>query len=194
MFRKCTFPMLFILTALCCSAQVKNEKEYRIKIGDFPEKAIQELKEYIKDARRIRYFQEVDNNNVSFETKLNIEGNRHSIEFDSIGNLEDVETVIKKHEVPSLTLKGVEQYFDSEFTRYRIVKIQRQYPREAFNSNEEVFNKAFQNHENPDVNYEIVVAGRKKEGFKDYEVTFNYNGELLNIREFISLAYDHILY
>lgn len=194
MFRKSTFPLLFILTALCCNAQVKNEREYRIKIGDFPEKAIQELKGYMKNARRIRYFQEVNHKNVSFEIKLNLEGFKHSIEFDSLGNLEDVETVIKKHEMPSAPLKGVEQSFDSEFTRYRIVKIQRQYPKEAFNSNEEVFNKAFQNHESPEVNYEIVVAGRKKEGFKDYEMTFNSNGELLNIREFISLAYDHILY
>ncbi|MGB7392852.1 MAG: hypothetical protein WA913_00525 [Pricia sp.] len=192
---------LTLITTLCLLsysfqglAQVKNEREYRIERNQFPEKSIRSLSGYLDAAKRIRYFKEYDGEKTSFEVKFKLNRKKHSVEFDSIGNLEDVETYIDKEDIPRPAVRDIEKYLESEFTRYRIVKIQRQYPKSHYKEDADLLENAFQNTIDTNVNYEIVVAGRKKDGFEDYEMTFDSIGGFLNSRKFISIGYDHILY
>ncbi|HET8735228.1 MAG TPA: hypothetical protein VFM69_01385 [Pricia sp.] len=191
-------PGLLTLSLLCCSfhggAQVKNEREYRIDSVEFPNKAIRLMTDYLDTARRIRYFKEYDGARIHYEIKLILNRKKYSVEFDSIGNLMDVETYIENGDIPSEARQNIETYLKSEYTRYRIVKVQRQYPKSSYRQDDTLLENAFKGVIDSTINYEMVIAGRKKKGFEDYEISFDGTGQIVSNRNFISIGYDHILY
>lgn len=184
--------VLALLLTTTIFGQTKNEREYRIKKKQFPEKALKEMETELPEASRTKYYIEIDNDAISYEAKLKLNGKLYSVEFNANGDLEDIEILIEKNEVPQETLRSIESYFDSYFKKHRIIKIQRQYLARIFKN--ETFRFADQDKITDDVRYEIVVAGRKEEGFEHYEMRFAANGAFIDKRKFVSLGYDHILY
>ncbi|MBU3025211.1 hypothetical protein [Zobellia galactanivorans] len=116
------------------------------------------------------------------------------MEFNSIGQLEDIETYIEEKDIPESTLQRVNNYLKEEFNTYRIIKIQRQYTTEITKTPEALYQYAFYKDKNIGENYEIVIAGRNQEDFENFELLFSSEGSLINKRKFASIGYDHILY
>jgi hypothetical protein len=174
-------------------SQYKYEREHRILKSQFPAEAIATIEENITDFKRIKFYKETDSIKISYEAKLKKDKLWYSIEFDKDGLLEDIEILIKTADIPNDTYTNIETYLNNNFTKYRIKRLQQQYPSNS-DTIEETFKNAFQNLILAYNNYEIVVVGRKEEGYLDYEILFDADGNFKQIRTSLPPNYDHVLY
>lgn len=187
------FTLLLLLGGCWASAQNKYEREYRIKKSQFPEKALGYIDEKLQDARRIRFYKETDGTNTNYEAKFKKDRLKYSVEFSEDGVLEDIELLIEPIDIPDDTFSKMSGYLGEDFLKYRIRKIQQQYPI-GENNTETVVKNAFQNLMLPYIKYEIIVSGKKERGFARYEILFDADGNFENLRKSLPPNYDHILY
>ena len=190
----CLLTLFLFLGVTSGWAQNKYEREFRIRKSQFPEKAYAFLKEELQNAKRVRYYKEIDSSKVSFEVKFKRERLYYSIEFDASGNLEDVEVLIKEDDIPNSSFEAIENYLKGYFSKYRIRKIQQQYTLSAFGSVSNTLKNAFQNMIDPKINYELIVGGSTNSGFQDYEIQFDAEGNFISMRKSLPANYDHVLY
>ncbi|SDQ08589.1 hypothetical protein [Flagellimonas zhangzhouensis] len=183
---------LFITQFFC--AQNKYEKETRIDKADFPENAYSLLETHLENARRIRFYKEIDSTKQSFEVKFKKRKLHYSVEFDPQGTLEDVEFEIDVVDIPEDNWMTIENYLKSNHNKYRVKKIQQQHPTLTDENPKETLRKAFQNLILPEINYEIIFSAKTEKGFQAYEALFNSVGKLITLRKSYPPNYDHILY
>ena len=183
----------FLFCFQLAHSQYKYEKEHRILKSQFPIEAISIIEEQITDYKRIKFYKETDSIKISFEAKLKKDKLWYSIEFNEDGKLEDIEILIKSTDIPNDTYSNIERYLNKNFTKYRIKRLQQQYP-STNDSLDEIFKNAFQNLILPSNNYEFVVVGRKEKGYLDYEILFDADGNFKQIRTSLPPNYDHVLY
>lgn len=189
---------LLLGTILCmwvCTSMAQNkfEREFRIPEADFPEAALEIIAPYVQDAKRIRFYREIDSIKKSFEVKFKKDRLRYSIEFDERGKLEDVEFLITSNDIPEESWFKINGHLKSNFQKVRIKKIQQQYSVKNSDS-KKVLREAFQNLILDYINYEIIFTAKKDKGFQTYEALFNSRGILIRLRKSFSPKYDHLLY
>lgn len=185
---------LLVGTAQIASAQNKYEKELRIDKDDFPNTSYLLIKDYLEDAKRVRFYQETDSTKKSYEVKFKKGRLHYSVEFDEKGLLEDVEFKIKERDIPNETWETITFYLDENHSKYRVKKIQQQYPVRKGQPTDETLHNAFQNLILPEVNYELVFSAKESNGFQEYEALFDSEGQLIRIRKSFPPSYDHVLY
>ena len=191
------FLSAFFFLSSIAVAQVKYEKEERIPFEDLPPLVIAHLPQIQLNAKRIRYYREFDGNKESYEVKLKKHGSHFSIEFSQDGNLEDIEMLIKKSELPSSVITSLNETFSS----YKLTRIQKQFvhPKEADPANtlrivlSEDHNTL--NHKPLyEANYEIEAQCITENGLQNMELLFSADGKLLRGRTIIAEADAHIIY
>lgn len=186
------------LLFLCCLpfwvvSQEKREQEFRIDREKFPEAALAQIEGYLTNAKRIRFYQEMDSTKKSYEAKFKKGRLHYSVEFNENGILEDVEFIIKERDIPRDTWDTIMDYLDATYPKFRIKKIQQQHPK-ADRDSKKTLHEAFQNLMLPHINYEFVFSAKNENGFQTYEALFNFEGNLINIRKSFPPSYDHVLY
>lgn len=186
--------LLFLFFGFKGLAQYKYEREYRIRKEQFPEKALGYIHEKLIDAKRIRFYKETDSTKISYEAKFKKDRLWYSIEFDKDGVLEDIEILIKPVDIPDDSFAAMKTYLDKTFSKYRIRKLQQQYPISTEESVETTIKNAFQNLMLPSINYEIIVAGKKTKAFEQFEILYGADGQFKLIRKSLPPNYDHVLY
>ena len=193
--------MRFRLTALmalvfCCSvsAQAKYEREFRIKKAQFPAASFEIAAPFLDDVKKLRFYKEIDSSKQSYEIKFKRDKLHYSAEFNDRDELEDIEVGVTQVDIPEESFQAIEKYLGTNFTKYKIRKIQQQYPRNAFSSTEETFRNAFQNLLAPELNYELIVRSKTEQGYLDYEILFDSAGGFLQQRKSLPPNYDHVLY
>jgi hypothetical protein len=185
---------LFLINISVGFAQNKYEREFRIRKSQFPVVAHDLIKDKITDAKRLRYYKEIDSAKISFEAKFKKDRLWYSVEFNEDGALEDIEILIKPIDIPSDTYTKIEDYLDREYAKYKIKRLQQQYlatPNEAV---EITLKNAFQNLMLPSINYELIVSGKKDRSYIQFEFLFDAQGNFLNKRQSLPPNYDHVLY
>lgn len=190
------FRLSLIIIICCCSftmSQDKYEREFRIRKSQFPTAALDVMESELQEVKRLKFYKETDSAKTSFEAKFKKDRLWYSVEFDEKGHLEDIEVLIKEVDIPSDALAKMITYFESQFSKYRIKRIQQQYPanREQL---KETFRNAFQNLLLPSLNYELIVAGKVDKNYFDYEILFDAEGNFKKIRKSLPPNYDHVLY
>lgn len=188
----CFFLLVFSVTT--CFSQNKYEREHRILKKQFPQEAMAFISQKLEGAKRIRFYREIDSAKISYEAKFKKDRLHYSVEFNKLGELEDVEINIGQVDVPSESWEAIKVYLNRNFKRIRIKKIQQQYPVTADTPPEKTLYNAFQNLLLPSVNYEIVFAGKKEMGFEEFEALFDAQGHFIRIRKSLPANYDHVLY
>jgi len=196
MSKRCTIILLFIFLGFgyFSNAQNKYEREHRIRKVQFPQNALGYIKEKLQDAKRIRFYKEIDSNKISYEAKFKKDRLWYSVEFDKDGTLEDIEILIKPVDIPEEAYEAMNTYLANSFKKYRIRKIQQQYPFSEEESPENTIKNAFQNLMLPSINYELIISGKKEKGFNQFEVLFDAEGNFKSIRQSLPPNYDHVLY
>ncbi|MGB5360036.1 MAG: hypothetical protein WBN20_13420 [Eudoraea sp.] len=195
--KKYRFLLLLIMALFQFStglSQIKVEREHRIKKNQFPEAAHDFIKEKLKDAKRIRFYKETDTTKISYEAKFKKDKLHYSIEFDQSGKLEDIEILIKEIDVPEDSWSKITTFLKEKFDKYKIKKIQQQYPVTSDEPTETTLNNAFQNLLIPTLNYEIMVWGKIQDNHADFEILFGAEGGFIKMRESLPANYDHVLY
>lgn len=168
--------ILLSLPALSFSAlcQDKYEREIRIKTNEVPKKALRFV-DSLSFQSKIKWYKEFSSNGYSFEAKTRKSHDKYSIEFSENGDFEDLEIEIDSLQLPKSGYSKMIDYFDSENSTYKIIKIQQQYSGNAsavlnYFLNEKRGIKLI-------IKYEIVLS-RKEEGtFVMYEYLFDEDGE-----------------
>lgn len=187
-----TLVFYFILSI--CFSQNKDEREERIKQSEFPEIAQTYFNFISHDAKYLKFYKETDGEKQSFEAKFKVDKLHYSVEFDTIGNLEDIEIVIKKKYISKKTYKEISNYFDSNFKKTRIIKIQKQYINYTNKSDKYFIQHIVENPNDKHTHFEIIAEIKTKKKHELREFIFNRNGIFEKSRLVTSSSYEHALY
>ena len=173
------------------NAQQKFESERRLKPQAAPQQALEFIAS-ITATHKVKWYYEENFVGNSVEAKTKIDNKKYSIEFDTLGNIQDVEIQIDWEEIPSGTQKQIIYALDSSFTAHKINKIQLQYSGEKASLQAVILDKKTERFYT--TKYEMIIKGRKKRRPKLYEMTFSEEGKLLETAEIIFQNSDNLEY
>ena len=154
--------------------QVKFEKEYRIKEDNIPEN----IKSYLNTItfkNKIKWYKDEGLSKYTYEAKTFHDNLNFSIEFDSLGIIEDVEFKIEWKSVPELIKKNIDFYLDSIYQKKKIIKVQIQYTGKP----ESLINilKDLNQNQRLTRKYEIVLKGKENKKYQMMEYLFSDEGK-----------------
>jgi len=183
-----SFLLLFPFVSI---AQHKYEREYRMKSEMIPRSAIRFIDSISTDSK-VKWYKEISLKDVSFEAKFKHKKKQFSIEFDTLGILQDVEFVIKKSEIALKVYNKIEGRLDSLYHKWKFQKIQTHYT----GSKSDLITSINKNKpsESIKVSYEIVLKGKALGNTQLYEITFNDQGEIQDIQQIVQDKADHLEY
>ncbi|WP_298477295.1 hypothetical protein [uncultured Maribacter sp.] len=174
-------------------AQLKYEKEHRIRKTQFPEHALIFIQKNITNAKRLKYYKEIDGSKTQFELKLKKDRLWYNIEFTEEGNFKNIEIEIQNVDVLDESYTQITTYLEQKFSSYKIKKIKQQYS--ADQEETEILNTAFQNLITPEIKYNLIVRGKKdSNSFEEFNILFNAKGNYISSRKSLPPNYDHTLY
>ncbi|PSR15412.1 MAG: hypothetical protein DA408_08560 [Bacteroidetes bacterium] len=107
-------------------AQQKYEKESRLTEKDVPDKALDFI-DSLGVERKIRWYLEEGFDRTSIEAKFKLNNQKYSIEFDTVGNLEDIEIQIAWSKWQKPLKDSISFHLKKDCKRFKINKIQIQY-------------------------------------------------------------------
>lgn len=174
--------LLLILVATPLCAQVKYEKESRMKESDVPEPAYQFIDSLELD-RKVKWYLEQGLERTTVEAKYKLDGSRHSIEFDREGNLEDAEIEVDWGDMSeSLKEKIIDQLCE-DCWKVKIQKVQIQYTGDP-----QVILRLLKTGDKSGeytLRYEIVMRCRTPDNTTRYEYLYSADGEKLSRAEIV---------
>jgi hypothetical protein len=186
--------MTSLLWCFPAFAQAKYEREYRIKKADFPQEALALIKDEMKGVKRLRFYQEIDSSTIGFKAKFKKDRLFYGVEFNSESELQNVEIQIQETDIPNDALESITGQLKESYSKFKIRKIQQQYPLKIGDPLGSLLKDAFQNLLLPYVNYELIVSCKTDTGSLEFEYLFDAEGNFLSKRESLPTNYDHILY
>ena len=188
-----------ILVILLCFGQLalgqtKNEKEERIKLSSFPMMAQKVIETLPKDCKRLKFYKETDGEKHSFEAKFKYQGQRYSLEFSESGSVEDIEVETKLKAISAKIGSNIESYFDSTYTKHKLIKIQEQYVYASKISASRFIAQVLRKDSGLAPNFEIIAEVKTNKERYLGEFTFNTEGTFISFRTINPGAYEHVLY
>lgn len=171
---------------------LKVEREEGIKEKHVPKAAIKWLYDAFENVKKPNWFQEFYIDGYSYEAKFRLDGKYFSVEFDSLGTLEDVEIEMDFEELEESVQENLNQYFSSAYQAYRISKIQIQYTGE-----EDDLEDFFDENENEGimVRYEIEYRGKvSNQEDEIWEGTFEADGTFISKRKIEIRITDNLIF
>jgi len=185
--------LLSLLLPFSVLAQVKEEQESRIAREQFPTPSLELLEGHLEKVRRLRFYEEIENAEKSYEAKFRKGRLHYSVAFDTAGNLQDVEFIISHRDIPNASWEAIKDHLDQNFPKYRIIKIQQHHP-VIGGDQEKALREAFQNLILPHIQYEVVFSAKMEGDFQFHEARFDAQGSPIEIRRYLPLNYNHVLY
>jgi len=183
--------LLIILYSSNVFAQEKFEKESRIKGQAVPPKAIQFI-DSLNLKNKVKWFLEEGLERKSIEAKFKNKKKKYSIEFDTLGNIEDVEIEIHWKELQTNLKDSICLYLNNDCLKYKIVKVQIQ-----FSGNQpELLSKLKTPEAMPNLitKYEVIVKCSSKNSVDLFEYLFSDTGKPLSISKIIFKNSSHLEY
>ena len=195
------YASLFIISLLSGTitvwAQSDKKKEVEISIDQeqMPESATASLSEWLSEAQRIRFYQETDGDQISYEAKLRRKGKSYSVEFYEDGSLMDIEQLISYALLPEEVRHAIGEYLTQTYDRHQVRRVQKQYSTEDKDaSDEETLKKVSEEDNDLTVRYELVVEVRRDSEVGSYELLLDDQGNFLQERKIVRRSLDNILY
>ena len=183
--------LILLLCPKLTYAQQKIEREYAIKATQVPEPALQYVGQMF-EKQRIRWYAEESQKGRSIEAKVKADGTIYSIEFDQEGKLQDIEVLVKFQSLSEDLREAVEETLEAEFTRIKILKVQKQWTGPA--STLQLLVSKKKPLEKYTTKYELVIRGTKDKSTSDYEVLVDEQGKLISKSKIIQKDSPHLLF
>jgi hypothetical protein len=174
--------ILFIMLSLNLIAQDKIEREYRIKREKVPELALKWFDEAFPETGKVNWYFEESSGKGSYEAKFKWEGRKYSVEFDTTGYVEDIEIDIPWKKIPVETRKNLEVFFESNYSRHKLMKIQKQHTASPEVLLDFILNG---NLNGLAIRYEIEYHGKSETENELWEGLFNSEGNPEKVRKII---------
>lgn len=185
---------LIFLSCFCSFSQTKNEKETRITYALVPDVAKSCLNSIIAQVKSVKFYKETDGKKESYEAKFKSDKQYFSIEFNSIGLLEDIEITIMEDQIPKDILKKIQGYTNTHFDKTRFIKIQKQFINNTTKNDEQFILYVLNNPNSLNSNFEIIAELISNKTHIIKELTFNNTGEFKTSRIVEFEDYEHILH
>lgn len=184
--------IVFCLISFSSIAQDKIEREKGVKAKNVPIEARNWLEEAFVKRKRSKWYQEFFEGGYSYEAKFLYQDQYYSVEFDSLGNLEDIEIELKQESIPKEVYQSLSTYFEENYSRYRLKKIQIQYS----GSKDDLKNFVLYDHlSGVAIAYEIEFEGKNNDGKEEFwEGLFDEEGLLVSLRKINLLLPDNLIF
>ena len=163
-------------------AQDKFEKESRIKPKNVPSKALSFI-DSLKMDTKVKWYLEEGLNKKSIEAKYKQNKVSYSIEFDSLGKIEDIEIEVNWGDLESSLRESISSQLQQNCSSHRIEKVQRQFT----GSENDLFTLLNTRiiFEHLNINYEIIVRCKQLNEVDLFEYLFNNNGKLISTSKIV---------
>lgn len=172
-------------------AQNKYEKESRFKEKEVPSIALDFIGSLAVE-RKVRWYLEEGFDRTSIEAKFKMNNQNYSIEFDRLGNLEDIEIQVKWGELRKSLKDSVSFYLGQDCKKFKIRQIQLQY-----SGDHSVLLSKIKTGESTDdyiVRYEIVVKCCHDNNVNLFEYLFSDSGQKLTVSQIVFKNSSHLEY
>lgn len=180
-----------IYIPLTVSGQTKFEREYRIKEQDVPQKALTFM-DSLSLRGKIKWFAEESQDGKTIEAKTVYNKDKYSIEFDSIGNVLDVEKKVSFKNLKPDLIKNICQQLSRNLSKHKIIKTQIQWMGNTNVLSELI--KEGKSSEDYTENYEMVVKGKKDGQSSYYEFLLDSKGQVVKVLEIIQRGSDNLVF
>lgn len=151
-------------------SQSKLEIEERIEKEEVPFVA-QQFIDSLCFSSKIKWYLEKNYIKTTYEAKIKEKGQKYSIEFDSLGQIEDIEIEIDWKQIPTSVQASICTVLKADFEKHKISKIQIQYTGKT-----EDLIKVRMQKDNLTIKYEIVLKGQNDSEIEFYEYLFSETG------------------
>jgi len=173
-------------------SQVKYEKERRVKVEEVPSEALNFMQEFLPE-KKVKWFYEEGTFGNSYETKFKKNGFKYSIEFDTIGKIQDVEIIIQIDEIEGYIYENIKTTLNQILENYSIQKSQIQYVGNIYDLLS--LNDLKKAHiQQLGIAYELVVKGKIDGEVKLIEFNFSQTGDLIHQSELHLQNFDNLEY
>lgn len=186
-YRVVAFIMIAIWPTIV-TGQYKAEREYRIKEKEVPKLALSFV-DGLDLTKKVCWYKEEGLHRISVEAKTKIHGTRYSIEFDTLGQIEDIEYEVKFKELADPVRNEIEVYFDDNHEKTKVKKVQVQLTGQDLNLQQAVKTETVLS---VIVKYEIVVKAKIDGSYVLKEYLFDANGILEQSAEIIYKNSDNL--
>lgn len=160
-------------------AQVKYEKEYRLNQEQVPTIAL-DFVDKLGFEKKVKWYKEEAIDKTSIEAKTKHLSKKYSVEFNSDGEIEDIEIKIKAAEVPAEVYQSIIQYLNTNYQKVKICKIQLQLSGESNALIQTINNQDIKDNSTITTRYEIVLNAKENRKYQKLEYLFNHQGDMLH--------------
>jgi hypothetical protein len=189
------FKFLMFLIVFCVSfnlsAQDKFEKESRIKPKVVPSRALQFINS-LNLTTKLKWFKEEGLDKKSIEAKFKLNKAICSVEFDTLGKIEDVEIEVNWKDLKSDLKDSIFSQLKLDCSSHKIVKVQRQFT----GSENDLFAllKTENILEHLEIKYEIIIRCKHQKKVDLFEYLFNNEGKLISKSKIVFKNSSHLEY
>jgi hypothetical protein len=189
------FICLLLLIAFTFSgnvfAQGKFEKESRLKPKYVPVKALAFI-DSLNFGEKVKWHKEEGLTGISVEAKFKHDKVIYSVEFDTSGNVEDIEIEANWKDLESDLRDAIFSQINTDCVKHKIVKVQKQYT----GSESQLLSvlKAELKSQNLTIKYELIVRCSHQKKVDLFEYLFNEKGKLISTSQIVFKNSSHLEY
>lgn len=172
-------------------SQEKFEKESRIFRKDVPAVALGFV-DSIRLSTKAKWYKEEGKKGKSIEAKFMHQKSHYSIEFDTLGIIEDIEMGVKWEDVHIKLRDSISLKLFSDCEKHHIVKVQQQ-----FTGNKSELLSLFKDdtdNQSVTIKYELIVRCDRKKKADLYEYLFDDTGQLISRSKIVFKNSSHLEY
>lgn len=183
--------LLIIVSLDGLHAQTKFERESRLNEKDVPELALSFV-DSLQIENKVKWYLEEAHGSLTIEAKFKWNKQRYSIEFDTLGRLEDVEIQIKWERINKALRDSMKTALQKDCRSFRIQKTQIQY-----SGDPSIIRSKLQSRKtngNYTTRYEVMVRCRSAEEVALYEYLFSDKGKKIQVSRIVFTNSSHLEY
>ncbi|MDP2174878.1 MAG: hypothetical protein Q8K70_03100 [Bacteroidota bacterium] len=188
------FYLLFLISivfSINLQAQEKYERESRIKQKDVPTEALRFF-DSISNINKIKWYKEEGFNKISFEAKFKLNRTKYSVEFDSLGNIEDIEIEVDLDDLKTQLKDTISTQLNRNCNSHKITKLQIQYTGNKADLWHQLKHQAI--NPNTIVHYELIVKCRQSKDVNLFEYLFSEIGKIVSVSKIVFKNSSHLEY
>ena len=175
-------------------SQIKVERQHRIKKSQFPSKALHVIDSVVRQVKRLKFYREVDTAATTYTAKFKKDRLFYEMGFTQDGRLNSIAFKVKQIDVPGDSYQAIENYLNRHFEKSKTLNMLQSYPIDATDSDNPNLRIAFQNLMVPNMNYRLLVRGKRNGKSADYTLLFDADGNFIAIKKSLPMNYDRVLY
>lgn len=190
-----TLLLTFGLISTAFSQSEKNEIERSVNGNDMPDKVLSLIDEFWPNLRGIKYYEQTDGDETTYEVKLEWQGDQYSIEFSTEGAIMDVEKLISFQDIPEPTRNAITRDLEGQFNKFRLTRIQIQFlaaDEDDEDDSDFIDDILEADAEDYEIRYEIELDGENRRELGSFEMLYDESGKLIEKRRIVRRSLDNI--